>query len=71
MNRNKIAITLALIAGLLIILILIAIALVVIFTQDVLYWSDGIISLLAFVLAAFIFGYCTNFVVDYIKRIWS
>lgn len=71
MNRNKIIITVVLIIGLLLFVALIGLVLVLVFTYDVMYWSDGIISLLAFVVAAFIFGYVMNKAISRIKRLWE
>lgn len=71
MNRNKIIIATILIVGLLLLVFLLALGLVLFFVQDVLYLSDGILSLLAFVIAAFIFGSALKKVVSRIKRLWE
>jgi zinc transporter ZupT len=71
MNRSKLIITAVLIAGLMLLIVLIAFGLVMFFINDVLYWSDGILSLLAFVVAAFIIGIAMSKVINRVKRLWE
>ena len=71
MNKAKITITLILIAGLLALIFALAIILVLVVTNDLLFWTGGTISLLAFTLSAFIFGVCLHKVANRIKKIWQ
>lgn len=69
--KYKIAITVTLIMGLLLVKVIAAIGLVIVLVNDLLYWSNGVITLLAFVVAAFVIGYTMNKVVSRIKRLWE
>lgn len=62
--KTKFILTIILIAGLLMFTSIIGVLLVKFFAWDVTGGSDGILSLLAFVVTAFIFGYLLNRVIN-------
>lgn len=70
MNRNKIIITVALITGLMLLSSLLAAGIVLTFGIDVKY-NLGILSPLAFVFAALIFGRSLSSVINIIKSFWG
>ena len=71
MILKKISLTMLLIVALLILIALLAFGLLLVFVYDATEWTTGYISILAFLFAAFIFGYSLNFSIDYIKRLWE
>lgn len=72
MKKTKIALTLVLIIGLMALLIIIGVAIVLITSYEAsTNKTHGILSILAFIVAAFIFGTCMNKVINRIKRLWE
>jgi hypothetical protein len=71
-QKTKITITVLLILAMTILVLLLGFGLMIVFALDVTSGRVlGIYSIPAFLLAALIFGYCLNFVTDYIKRLWE
>jgi hypothetical protein len=71
MDKDKITITVILIVGLLFAVAFFGFILVVTTVNDVLFWTGGYVSLLAFILSAFILGTCINKVVKRVKKLWE
>lgn len=68
--KAKITLTVLLITGLMILAIFLAFGIVLTFGLDIKY-SLGILTPFAFVIAAFIFGYCIHKVIDRINTLWE
>jgi hypothetical protein len=68
--KYKIVLTVLLITGLMILVIILAAGIVLTFGIDVKY-NLGILCPFAFVVAAFIFGYAMNGVINRIKTLWE
>lgn len=68
--KNKIIITVALITALMVLVVLLAFGIVMAFCLGIEY-GLYILTPVAFLFAAFIFGYCMNKVIDRITKLWE
>lgn len=71
-NKSKLALTVLLVLSLVLLVIALGFGLIMLIVTDILsLHSHGFISLLAFVVAAFILGWSINKVVNQIQKIWE
>jgi hypothetical protein len=71
MKKLKILIAVILITGMMLLLILLGVGIMLVVAHDITAKNDGVLSILAFVVAAFVFGTCTNRVINLIKILWQ
>jgi uncharacterized membrane protein len=68
--KTRIILTSLLVTGLMVMAVLLSAGIVLSFGIDIKY-HIGVVSPVAFVIAAIIFGFCTNKAIERLKKIWE